>query len=559
MSKRMISYLICSVVLFAIIVVPQYANCETLSSFDAQYTYGPLESNPNDEKVYNTDDYGILPNGEDISARLNSLSKEVSQRGGGIIQFSEGTYILGTKLVGEKPSGIVRLYSNIHYRGTDQANKQTTIVCNKERERFYSMFSNGDLDSHDIIFESITFDCNIDNNPIPKKNDYRGAIVFNGGKNITISKCKFIGLICLIETRLGMHLMPLKDKGDYQVDHLTIDQCEFCITPPRNQPYTDITSVGICGQHIAFTNNFFVLEQHEDINYYPNCCLEIQGKDIDISNNTFQGLTNAIDINVVDKYNGMRNINIHDNRIYNYRGIAFWSNKETQISGVNIYDNYFEPTTDHSKQRVTGQKNSILFKTDPVSSMDGTFRDISIYGNVFNYSKCKKWLSNKKEERWQCEPSNITNAKYGINYESFYSVVNLGGTSTYRDEINITNNIFTQAVFPCIYVGGKNITTNVEIKNNTFNDCSYGGKFYIISLNDKADYIYIQSNNIVDNTHSEIKLNGGLFVVTKTNSYFSSASNGKTTNLIRDKNILSTPFLGNSHHLQYKEMINPSY
>lgn len=446
--------------------------------------------------IYKVKDYGILPNGEDVSDKLTKLTSQVSRQGGGIILFNEGTYVFGSGLQKDgTPYGTVRLYPNITYRGVDK----TVLKANLKGKGFYSLFSTSDNSVENLVFEGLTFDTYIGsrNRDI---NDYRLAIKLHYCKNVTIRNCKFIHDIGTIDTRYNQKQED-KDEGNYRVNGLIVENCIFEAKVLSDTGYRDITVFGICAQNVIIRNNHFCVTNKIKKNqkkFFPNCCLEIQGKDMWIYGNEFRDFTNAIDYTTVDNYDENRNINIYQNHIYCFRGIALWCRANQSAKGIRIHDNNFKSACDNPEKRVNGLKGSIVFISHPTGSTDGVFSDISITNNVFDYDKTESFYQAQVYNNWIKIPQNKTNTKSGMTFTEFYAAIDLGGSSACRDNIIILGNTFNGCVFPAIYAGGKNVSSKHLIKGNIFRNCSIGSKYYIITLSNHCDDFCILDNTIID-------------------------------------------------------------
>lgn len=443
------------------------------------------------EGIYYAKDYGIEPENNPIAYKLTELTKKVSRQGGGVILFESGTYVFGSGLSSDNiPEGGVRLYPNVSYKGVDG----TVFKANVVKEGFHSMFGTVDNTVENVIFEGITFDTYIGSNN-RNINDFRLAIALHWCKNVTVRNCRFIHDIGTIDTRYS-HKQEDKDAGLYRVDGLVIENCEFEARILKDEGYRDITALGVTGENVFIRNNHFCVKDKigkRDKKYYPNCCLEIQGKNMWIYNNTFEGYTNAMDFTTSDSYAENRNINSYNNRILCYRGFGIWTGEGGYARGINIHDNIFKLSCDNEDKRNTGVKGCVVFVNHPRDSHNGYYSEINITNNVFDYSESSGFYRSKNYKGWINVPQNRTNEKNGISYEEFYSVIDLGGSSKVRTGVNVMNNEFVDCVFPCLYIGGSNVSENHLIKSNTFRNCRN-----IICLINKCDDIVIINNKVVE-------------------------------------------------------------
>ena len=441
--------------------------------------------------VYFVEEHGILPDGRDIHLKLSTLIRKVSNNGGGVIQFKEGTYVIGAGLTKDrKPTGGVRLYPNVRLRGLNG----TVLKANIDGQGFHSMFGTVDNSVENVTFENIIFDTYIGtlNRNI---NDFRLAIALHWSKNVIIRHCKFIHDIGTVDTRYS-HKQEDKDAGLYRVDGLVIENCEFEARILNDEGYRDITALGVTGENVFIRNNHFCVKDKigkRENKYNPNCCLEIQGKNMWIYNNIFEGYTNAMDFTTSDTYAENRNINIYNNRILCYRGVGIWTGEGGYARGINIHDNIFKLSCDNEDKRNTGVKGCVVFVNHPRDSHNGYYSEINITNNIFDYSESSGFYRSKNYKGWINVPQNRTNEKNGISYEEFYSVIDLGGSSKVRTGVNVMNNEFVDCVFPCLYIGGSNVSENHLIKSNTFRNCRN-----IICLINKCDDIVIIKNKVVE-------------------------------------------------------------
>lgn len=486
-------------------------------------------------KVYNVESYGILPNGKDVADKLSLLAAKVSKEGGGIIQFNRGTYIIGARFdETSKPVGSIRLYSNVCYRGAgyNNSSSQTVLQCNSKREDFYGIFCNSDYKTVNIVFEDLVFDLFVPSESILKINSsaYRAGLICNAAKNVIIRNCKFIGNLSFVETRLGNSnefIRDTKNRGDYLNDNWLIENNEFVYRIESKLDYFDNTSVGIAGRSITFRNNSFRVESTiEDFNYFPNCCLEINGRDIWVYDNLFQQYTNAIDVCADDAFIGGRNFYIYNNHFFTFRGIGCWTSPNNTLNNLFIYCNYFKPVADYNefsernniKKRITGALSSLVLVSNPIS-IDGNYSNIEVKNNIFDYNENLAFRNSLDYRSWKSIPQHRTDEKIGMTFEDFYSVINLGGEWKSCNNITIESNTFISSVFNCIYIGGKGVARNHFIKNNMFIDCSYNKKHYIIGLFNRCSNIEITDNTIIDNTDDGKSLKGGLYVSAKPGRY----------------------------------------
>lgn len=508
-------------------------------AFTVLFAQGVLANNLKHEertivKVYNVESYGILPNGQDVADKLSLLAAKVSKAGGGIIQFNRGTYIIGARFdENSNPIGSIRLYSNVCYRGAkyNSPSSQTVLQCNSKREDFYGIFCNSDYKSENIIFEDLTFDLFVPSEGILKKNSsaYRAGLICNAAKNVIIRNCRFIGNLSFIETRLGnsnKYIRDTKNSGDYLSNNWLIENNEFVYRIETKLDYFDNTSVGIAGRSITFRYNSFRVESTiQDFNYFPNCCLEINGRDIWVYDNLFQQYTNAIDVCADDAYIGGRNFYIYNNQFFTFRGIGCWTSPNNTLNNLYIYSNYFKPVADYNefsnnniKKRITGALSSVVLVSNPIST-DGNYSNIEVKNNIFDYNENLAFRNSLDYRSWKSIPQHRTDEKIGMTFEDYYSVINLGGEWKSCNNITIESNTFISSVFNCIYIGGKGVARNHFIKNNIFIDCSYNKKHYIIGLFNRCSNIEITDNTIIDNTDDGKSLKGGLYVSAKPGKY----------------------------------------
>lgn len=523
-----------------------------------------------ESKIYDVAAYGILPNGQDTGDKIAALAAKVSKSGGGIIQFKEGTYIIGSKFdTNQNPIGSIRLYSNVHYRGfvsSDLENK-TVLKCNSSREDFYGIFCNADYKTENISFENLIFDLYVNHEGILKQNSsaYRAGIICNAAKNVVIRNCRFIGNLSFIETRIGnssKFIREKKNEGDYLIDNWLIENNEFVFRIDAKLDYYDCTSVGIDGASVVFRNNSFSVKNTiEDFNYYPNCCLEINGRNIWVYDNLFKEYTNAIDICAMDDYTGGRNFHVFNNKFYSYRGIGCWTSDGKLMSDLFIYCNIFKPVADFnefSKECNFGKRNtsspaSVVFVTNPIAE-GGKYSNIKISNNVFDYSDNLKFRNSLDYRSWKAVPQHKTDERNGISYEDYYSIINLSGGWNVCSDITIENNTFISSVFNCIYLGGKGIVNSCLIKENYFIDCSLGKKHYIIGLYNRCFNIIILDNTIIDSSNNGESLNGGLYVSAKPGHY----TNKRTvefSNIIIQRNKLTVPS-SMTNHFEYTNEVS---
>ena len=482
----------------------------------------------NAEQIYNIKNYGILPNGEAIDAKLASLTLEVSRKGGGVILFDNGIYIFDLALTTDgTPTGGVRLYRNVTYRG----NNNTILKVKASTEGFHSMFGTADNSVENVVFENLTFDTYIGTNN-RNTNDYRLAIALHWCKNITIRNCKFIHDIGTIDTRYS-HKQEDKNIGEYGVDGLIVENCIFEARLLKESGYRDITSFGICAQNVIIRNNRFYVPgsiKKRQNKFYPNCCIELQGRDMWIYGNEFNDFSNAIDFTTSDTFAKCRNINIYDNRFYTYRGVALWCGYGQYVKGLNISRNYFKHTFDNEDKRVTGTKGSIMLVSHPTDSYNGSYLDILINGNEFDRRNENDFLTKKKYEDWIKDAQHKTDEKSGYYFEEYYSTIDLGGVSKIRDNIFIVGNVFIGGVFPCIYVGGRNISTNHYLIGNEFIDCCFNSNYGVISLNNNFDGVEIKRNKVITSNKAH---NAELYKINMRERLL----NDKTSNLIQDVSV----------------------
>lgn len=490
---------------------------------------------PDSQKIYHVESYGIFPNGQDVGTKISNLAARVSKAGGGIIQFKAGTYIVGSKFDQDKRAiGVIRLYSNVHYRGVESniVSERTILQCNSKREEFYGIFCNSDYSTENISFENLTFDVFVDSESILKKNNsaFRAAIMCNAAKNVIIRNCRFVGNSALIETRTGNsneYILNTKNKGEYLNENWLIDHNEFIYRIDSKLNYFDVTSVGIAGRTITFSNNTFsCISAIPDFTYYPNCCLEITGRDIWIHGNLFKEYTNAIDVCAGDAYLGGRNFYIYNNQILTYRGIGCWTSKGSIMNNLFIYGNTFNPVADYNefgkdkdvRKRNTGPIASIVIVSNPIS-LDGDYEHIEIKNNTFDYSNNLSFRNSLNETSWKAVPQHKTDERYGMTFEDYYSIINLGGEWNKFENLLIESNTFISSVFNCIYAGGKGVACHYRIKSNMFIDCSYNKKHHIIGLYNRCSDIDISDNTIIDNSDDGQSLKGGLFVSARPGRY----------------------------------------
>ena len=456
----------------------------------------------NASTIYKVKDYGIFPDGRPIAEKLAKLTRTVSNSGGGIILFDAGEYVFGAGLTKDsEPKGNVRLYSNVHYKGV----KGTILKANNTGRGFHDLFCTVDHSVKNVVFENITFETYIGSRN-RNKNDFRLAIILHWCKNVKVRNCRFIHDIGTIDTRYS-HIQTEKNGGVYRVDGLTIENCIFEAKLLRESGYRDITSLGVCAQNVTIRNNIFVIfdriNKNED-KYYPNCCLELQGKDMWIYGNTFQDYTNAIDFTNTDSFSGKRNINIYNNVIHCFRGIGIWCRDNWYARGLNIYNNTFIPACDNSDKRITGVKGCVVFVSHATDSKEGNFLDIKITNNTFDYSKTKDYFQSLSYKKWISIPQHKFDEKNGVSFEEYYSVIALGGTSVVRKDITINNNVFVGCVFPSIYIGGRNVSRSHKIIGNIFRNCGIDGRWPLIELTNRCSDVIIKNNKLeVENNLKE--------------------------------------------------------
>lgn len=480
------------------------------------------------DNVFKVADYGIHPDGNNILEKLQWLTRMVSSCGGGEIQFSSGIYILGSNTKSNKSS--IRLYPNIIYKGVPSSigKERTILKANREIVPFYAMFYTGDDKAKNIVFSDIIFDTYIGKRDSAYlDSDLRSAILLAKSDSIKIRKCKFICDICSVNTR-SSHSQLDKDKGIYDVYNLTIEDCDFECHLLKDPGYLDITIMPIIGQNVVIHNNRYCIYDKEICSghYYPNCAIEVQGRNIFIKGNTIENFSNAIDVDCADSFNLHRNIVVEGNKIYTCRGVGIWARKGTRIQGIIVKNNYL-CLQKETCFRWPNSRNAICFVSHTNVSHDAHYKDIYIEGNDIKVEK--NFYTSLSEKDWK--RNNKWALDLGYTFDEYYSMIDVGGQSASRDNIVIKGNIFNEIAFPAVYVGGKNISNNYFIVKNLFNNCSVFSN--TICLADSISQITIK-DNIWKNTSVSIKDFSHLKFI----KYKRSTSNNKSNN---------TPALLQSH------------
>ena len=144
-------------------------------------------------KVYHVEDYDINPDGSSVFTKLQWLTDMVSRDGGGTIQFSSGTYVIGCNTNSNKSA--IKLRPNVTYKGvcTKDQRYDTILKANNEEISFYSIFYTSDDKVKNVTFENIVFDTYIGKrNGAYTNSNLRSAILLAKSDSIIIRNCKFI-------------------------------------------------------------------------------------------------------------------------------------------------------------------------------------------------------------------------------------------------------------------------------------------------------------------------------------------------------------------------------
>lgn len=468
------------------------------------------------KKIYNVADYGIYPNGSDITEKLQKLIDLINQEGGGIVLFNDGRYVINSRLDSDNNAiNLIIMKSDVEFYGSGNT------ILTHNTHKFYALFRNAGYTYglYNVKFYNITFDLFIDSFPDYLINDYRCAILFDRAVNFSIEKCKFIfnGVQC-IDFKTGNSIEDIliaKNTGNYFCQNIKIEDNDFIFKINSYIDYYDNNGIAMCGKNVWIEKNRFKVEiETEVFNKYPNACFEIQGENVYVRENLLEGYSNACDFNAVDEQQVYRNLVFEKNVCKNYRGLMLWATRRT-MRGCIIKDNHFDLCITDKTHVASGERCCVGLTTHNRDSYDGIFKEIEISGNTFDLSSSRDFLLGLTEDEYK-ETDSFKILK--IPFEAFYSTILLANGSVERDDIKVNNNTFIESVFPCAYIGGKSKIHNVNINDNTFKDCSYGRKYHILSLNDYCVGGSIARNNIVDT--GTASLNGGLFIIANGGQYY---------------------------------------
>ncbi len=405
----------------------------------------------------------------DDTAAIQAAIDAVPVRGGTII-FPPGIYV-----VAPTRTKRIAIRSNLRIIGSGA---QSVIRIKDHNGDWSSLFSPKASDDavENVIFEDLTFDSNILNNPESRVDDgkeetYQTFIYIAAGHDLHVRRCRFTPYS-------GVWAVSLNGKT---VRDCSVTDCYFRFVMRESNPDFDNSAIYIEGTNYTLSGNRF--ESIPTPYHEARACMEAHGGPAAVFSNTSVGYQTIL--NIVGSYfdgGNSSDITCHDNVAKDALiGILIWPTTPNNLKNITVANNIIEVAQLKHGTADTGGV-SVVFSYEA----KGGASNITITGNTI---------------RFQDEG-------VGRSGDFFYNSAgvalhNLGGTVGAVIEGNTIERAPSAGVMIGLPEPGKRAFQNVRVVNNTIINPGQNLGFPVefragILVNSSASHIEITGNTITD-------------------------------------------------------------
>ncbi len=349
-----------------------------------------------------------------------------------------------------------------------------------------------------VTIKGITFDQNVYNNvgkPDYTINNQRECIRIYQSENIVIEGCKFIGNgTNPINFRIGLNQDEM-NKGNYPNKNVKIIDNEIIFVALDSLTYYDNTFITVTGENVTVARNIIRSERGSIWqNGGENTAIEVCGKSIVVELNDIKDYLLGIDVATFDTYKLDRNILIRNNFMTAVaRGVKIWCGKSilNAINGIRIKDNIIKINLTNYKNRTeTSTRAGICLANHGTDSI-GQARNIQLENNHIVLEDESRDYLLTLEYPGSYYPS--------TQFDAYYCGIYLGGKMNIPRDFTIKGNTIENFSAPGLTVGCADVIQDVNIFDNKFINCGYGGRSAIITVLDRAQNFVFKNNQFIDN------------------------------------------------------------
>ena len=429
----------------------------------------------------NVKQFGVAESNDDNIPYINNAIKYVNSLGGGIVVFTNGTYIIKPYHEGNDQTLWKQIYlrSNVKIDGNGSTLAIPTNYASEFNYLFVDYGAWHDEDTTDIEVCNFTFDLKPNASYVKSEHNMREVIRAIRCNRVHIHHCYFISnSLHILRFRNNIDVAEIvtnADNGIYQNKNFAVhDNTLEYVTFQTD--YYDNTQVVWWGDALHYYNNRHIVTGGPFVtnNGGINAQLDIAGINIDVHDNEFLGALGAIDISCYDKYPKNRQIHFYCNNILAARGISLWSRLATDVlSGVQINDNSIVLDYTIEKGRYEHSARFAIGFSNHGGDSLGVRKNIIIDGNH---------ISTTADSNTYIDAMDRTQAPSGtIKFNAFYCGITTAGQSKETLNVTISNNVFEDFDATCI--AGWGSTLDCSVSGNTFINCGYNGSpvIYLMS------------------------------------------------------------------------------
>lgn len=407
--------------------------------------------------------FGAQGNGKDDDTNsINKACEDLHRRGGGVLLFPKGVYLISSFDVYAKDFeyGAIQIYSNIEFRGEDGAIIKVADNMNRRDFAWQCVFiGRYKEETTNVYFNNLVFDLNGENNKYPIDNKDLGyhaccaAIRTGYPRNIRIENCKFMNCPGFNCVALG---------------------------------YADKAIVKNC----IFEENADVVKGNS---IYDHSCVIVAGNSIEISENSFTNKTRSAVATAIE-VNSIGGV-VRGNYVENFRvgclvsPVGITSVKDISIVKNEFVNNRIAFQIWHQGENVDA--SHIYFTDNTITLTDVMIpSDYAIDARTY----VKYPLTEVKISR-----NRITQTRFKDG--SFYGGIIVGGKSS---NVSVSNNEITGLSGSAITVIDevKNITIESNlIKNCCLSNTPDANRYVLINpgKNNRSSGISVMKNKMVYN------------------------------------------------------------
>ncbi|GAB6426047.1 TPA: hypothetical protein ACOQ31_005482 [Bacillus cereus] len=348
-----------------------------------------------------------------------------------------------------------------------------------------------------VTIKGITFDQNVYNNvgkPDYTINNQRECIRIYQSENIVIEGCKFIGNgTNPINFRIGLNQDEM-NKGNYPNKNVKIIDNEIIFVALDSLTYYDNTFITVTGEDVTVARNK-IRSEHGSIwqNGGENTAIEVSGKNIVVELNNINNYLLGIDVATFDTYKEDRNILIKENFMTTVaRGVKVWCGKSVLniIDGVRIKGNVIKMNLTTYKNRTEMSTRAGVCLSNHGTDSIGQARNILIESNHIILDD---------ESRDYLLTLEYPGSYYAnVLFDSHFAGIYLGGKMNIPRKFTIKGNKIENFSAPGFSVGCKDVIQDVNVFDNKFINCGYGGRSAIITVLDRAQNFVFKNNQYID-------------------------------------------------------------